>query len=461
MKVVTWVLRILSTATFTYMAYLVYMALDESSAWGWSAPYDFVITVFHLLSLLAFFLSVMIMNGLTAATIGGQLPDQTVAWLYNTLVLNYWNLQPYGVDGPISDVNLIFQSFQLDLFGVLGALWDNTFSFLFFLLAGLGVALFLQSLVRMDHKFSGGAFLSIQSILILGAYRGLTVPDFTLFPADIVMFLTSSPQILALVSFAYLEFSYQMIYSHNVGRPVEDREETLKKQLLALRQATQKQDAIERGEKVRATAMSRASGATAFSFLREAIERKVLGGTEVLENLDAVSDVRRLQHFVDNLLVSNPSAREELTAKAAAPSESYVIGSTITGSAMRLLGVVIISFLLMSPALFVSMLSLPPGVEYSAELLELEFILIFLLPISLLFVFASLIIGWFSKREEKEVVELTKEEKEAIKKRREELKKKKKAAVKARRARKKAKKKRKAEEGQDEWDRALEDTYKR
>ena len=461
MKAVTWILRILSTATFAYMAYLVYVALDESSAWGWSAPYDFVVTVFHLLSLLAFFLSVMIMNGLTAALFGGQLPDQTVAWLYNTLVLKYWNLQPYGVDGPISDVNLVFESFQMDLMRVMLSLWDNTFSFLFFLLAFLGVALFLQSLVRMDHKFSGGAFLSIQSILIIGAFRGLTVPNFTIFPTDIITFLTSPPQILALVSFAYLEFSYQMIYSHSVGKPVEDREETLKTQLLALRQATRKQDAIERGEKVRTTAMSRASGATAFSFLREAIERKMFGGTEALENLDAVSDVRRLQHFVDEILLSDSNAREELTAKAAAPSESYVIGSTITGSAMRFLGVVAISFLLMSPALFVSMLNLPPGVEYSAELLELEFILIFLLPISLLFVFVSVIIGWFSQREEVEVVELTKEEKEAIKQRRAEMKKKKKAAVKSRRARKKAKKKRKAEEEHDEWDKALEDTYKR
>jgi hypothetical protein len=187
------------------MAYLVYLALDESSAWGWSAPYDFVVTVFHLLSLLAFFLSVLIMNGLTAAIFGGQLPDQTIAWLYNTLVLKFWNLQPYGVDGPISDVNLVFESFQMDLMGVMLSLWDNTFSFLFFLLAFLGVTLFLQSLVRMDHKFSGGAFLSIQSILIIGAFRGLTVPNFTIFPTDIITFLTSSPQILALVSFAYLE----------------------------------------------------------------------------------------------------------------------------------------------------------------------------------------------------------------------------------------------------------------
>ena len=105
------------------------------------------------------------------------------------------------------------------------------------------------------------------------------------FPADFFVFLSEWAQILAIVSFAYLEVSYQMIYSYSVGKPVEDREETLKKQLLALRQATRKQDAIERGEKVASSGIGRTTSATAFSFLREAIERKVVGTQDALENL--------------------------------------------------------------------------------------------------------------------------------------------------------------------------------
>ncbi|MFX0107391.1 MAG: hypothetical protein ACFE7R_03840, partial [Candidatus Hodarchaeota archaeon] len=227
-----------------------------------------------------------------------------------------------------------------------------------------------------------------------------------------------------------------------------------------LRQATRKQDAIERGEKVSITAMSRTSGATAFSFLREAIERKVVGSKDALENLDAISDVRRLQHFVDELLHSDPRARDELTAKAAAPSSGYVIGSTILGSVVRFLSVIGISFVLMSPAIFVAFLSLPPGIANSVEILQPEIVLLFLVPVVLLFPFAAMVVSWFSKREILEEAKLTKEEKEEQKRRKKELSRKKKEAAKKRKERAKARKKTKGDE-KDEWDKALEEAYRR
>ncbi len=444
------------------MAGLVYYLLDINDFWHWDAPYSFVVTVFRLLSLLVFFMTTTMISGLVGAFAGGALPNDLIVGLYNTLVLRTWYMQPYGVSGPLTNVTQVWTSFQSNLMEVLGALWDNTFLFLYFLFAGIGIALFLQSLVRMEHKYVGGAFLSIQAIVILAAYRMLIVPDLNPFPNDFLVFLGRSAQALALLSFAYLEVSYQMIYSYSVGKPVEDREETLKKQLLALRQATRKQDAIERGEKVSTTGMSRTTGATAFSFLREAIERKVVGTQDALESLDAVSDVRRLQIFVDELLQTDSRARDELTARAAAPSSSYVIGSTITGSAIRFLTVVSISFILMSPGVVSLILNLPAGIQGSVELFQPEIVLLFLVPVVLLFPFAAMVISWFSRREVVEKEKLTKEEKEAEKARKKELARKKKEAEEARKARARARKKRKSDEVEvDEWDRALEETFKR
>jgi hypothetical protein len=401
-------------------------------------------------------------SGLASAFTGGALPENVVVGLYNTLVLKTWYMQPYGLTDPLTNIQQVWASFQLNLSNVLLSLWNNTFLFLYFLCAGIGIALFLQSLVRMDHKFVGGAFISIQAIVILAAFRALIVPDIDPFPADFLEFLLTQGQILALVSFAYLEVSYQMIYSSSVGKPVEDREENLKKQLLALRQATRKQDAIERGEKVSTTGMSRSTGATAFSFLREAMERKVMGSQSALENLDAVSDVRRLQIYVDDLLHSDPNARDELTAKAAAPSSSYVIGSTITGSAIRFLTVVAVSFILMSPNVIRMLLNLPMGIENSVEMLQPEIVVLFLVPIVGLFPFTAAIISWMSKREVVEKEKFTKEEKEAVEKRKKDLARKRRETDKARRARAKARKARKGVELEvDEWDRALEDTFKR
>lgn len=461
MRVVTWILRVASIATFAGMAYLVYSLLDSNDIWHWAAPYDFVVTVFRLLSLLVFFFTSTMISGL-AAVLSGTLPNDIIVGLYNVIVLRSWYMQPYGVDGPMTNLAQVWASFQTNLDQVLIALWDNTFLFLYFLFAGIGIALFLQSLFRMDHKFVGGAFISIQSILILAAYRLLTVPNLDPFPTDFFVFLGMNAQLLALVSFAYLEVSYQMIYSYSVGKPIEEREETLKKQLLALRQATRKQDAIERGEKVSTTGMSRTSGLIAFSFLREAIERKVVGTQDALENLDAISDVRRLQIFVDELLQSDPKAKDELTAKAASPSSFYVIGSAISGSAIRFLSVIAIAFILLNPSALMILLNLPQGIEHSIEILQPEIILLFLVPIILAFPFVSMIITWFSRREVEETEELTEEEKEAERQRRKEAARRRKEAAKARKTRAEARKKRKGHEIEvDEWDKALEDSYRR
>ncbi|MHA2207797.1 MAG: hypothetical protein ACXABV_01380 [Candidatus Thorarchaeota archaeon] len=453
------------------------MSLND--VWHWNAPYDFVVTVFRLLSLVFFFIAFVLIIGLSTA-ITGVMPNELVAGLYNTITLRTWYMQPYGVSGPITNVDEVFARFSVDIFEVLNSLFENTFLFLYFLCAGLGVAFFLQALVRMEHKFVGAAFISLQMILLIAVLRttiiailsdfGIVLPffadehviyDYAGFPEEFLEFILSDLQVLVLVSFAYLELSYQMIYSYSVGKPVEDREETLKKQLLALRQATRKQDAIEKGEKVSITAMSRSSGRTAFSFLREAIERKVVGSQDALENLDAVSDVRRLQIFVDELLQTDSRARDELTAKAAAPSSSYVIGSTIMGSAFRFLSVVAISFMMMSPSVFLLILNPPIGIQTSVEVLQPEIVLLFLVPIVLLFPFAAMVISWFSKREVLEEAKLTKAEKEAKKRRKKELDMKKKEAAKRRKEREKARKRMKGKpEEKDEWDKALEETYK-
>ncbi len=453
MKAITWFLRVLSTATFACMCWLVYRAL--SGHWRWDAPYVFIVTVFRLLSFIFFFISIMMLVGFLMALTGSP-PNDLVVGLYNTLTLRLWYMQPYHVSGPLVNIGEVFSAFMFSMNRLLVELWDTTFVFLYFLFAGVGVALFLQSMVRLQHKFVGGAFVSIQLILVVAAFRGLPgVPDFTVFPSDFVTFVTSSLQMFALVSFAYLEISFQMIYSDSVGKPVEEREEMLQKQLLLLRQATRKQDAIERGERLGTTPLGRSAGATAFSFLREAIERKVIGDKDVLENLDAISDVRRLQNYVDQVFASDPRAKDELTARAAAPSGAYVLSSTLVGSAFRFLAVISLSFLLMSPQFFVSVLNLSPGVQDSLALQQPEILLLFLVPIVFLFPFLAVLISAVSGREEL----ITEERRRERRAREAELEQMRKEAEERRKERERARRERIRHEGTDEWDEALRSTY--
>ncbi|NWF94963.1 MAG: hypothetical protein HXY34_02375 [Candidatus Thorarchaeota archaeon] len=460
MKPVTVVLQLLFTVVFVVMCWLVYNQL--SGQWRWDVPYTFIATVFRLLSLLFFVLVFVLVSGLAAFFASGTALDNIVVGLYNVLVLRMWYMQPYGLDGPLTNVYQVFGQLAQN-FSVLGAsLYDQSFTFMYFLFAGIGVAMFLQSVFRMQHKFVVGSFVSIQLIMVVAAFREIAIYDYAVFPGSFAEFITSGLQILVLLSWAYLEIGYQMIYSHSVAKPVEERENTLKKQLLALRNATRKQDAIERGEAAASSAMSRATGATAFSFLREAIERRILGSKDGLEKLDAVSDVRRLQIFVDELLSMDPKAKDELTARAAAPSSKYVLVSTVLGSSIRFLAVVSLSFLLMSPGLLVSVLSLPPGIAQSLELVQPEFVMLLLVPVVLMFPFTAMLISMLSNRNMEEKPKLTKEEKELERRRKKELAERKRAAARARRERERARRKKAAgAEEKDEWDRALEETFRR
>ncbi len=454
MKTVTWILRILSTATFAYMCFIVYNQLR--GYWDWNSPYVFIVTVYRILSLLLFYLVIIVAQGFEQL-VGGGASSSLATALFNTIMLKFWYLQPYGGATPFTDIQQVFLYLNTQLGIIAMDLWDRTFTFLYFLFAGIGVAMFLQSLFRMEHKFVAGAFLSIQAIMIVAAFRGLPIYGQEPIATGFLGFLTSGLQILALVSFAYLEISYQMIYSYSVGKPVEDRQETLKKQLLALRAEVRKQDAIERGEKVAATSTSRLSGgATAFSFLREVIERKLLGSREALENLDAVSDIRRLNIYIDQLLASDPSARDELTARAAAPSSGYVIYSTVLGSIIRFLSVVALSYILVNPLILIELLNLPPGISYSVELQQPEMVVILLVPVLLLLAFIAAMIRWYSQWEEEALQrQIEAEEKRKAREKKRE----------ARRLRREARKRRKAlergpEEGEiDEWDRVLGELY--
>ena len=96
------------------------------------------------------------------------------------------------------------------------------------------------------------------------------------------------------------------------------------------------------------------------------------------------------------------------------------------------------------------------------EMMQPEMMLLLFLPVVLLFPFAAMVISWFSKRTEIKKDTLTKEEKEIEKDRKKDLARRRKEASRARKAREKERRKRDRSEIEvDEWDKALEETYRR
>ena len=109
-----------------------------------------------------------------------------------------------------------------------------------------------------------------------------------------------------------------------------------------------------------------------------------------------------------------------------------------------------------------TVLRLPIGIQTSMEIMQPEMMLLLFLPVVLLFPFAAMVITWFSKRAEVEKDESTREEKEAEKERKKDLARRRKEAAKARKERERARKKKSRTETEvDEWDKALEETYRK
>ena len=117
----------------------------------------------------------------------------------------------------------------------------------------------------------------------------------------------------------------------------------------------------------------------------------------------------------------------------------------------------------MSPTVITTILNLPIGIRASMEILQPEMMLLLFLPIVLLFPFVAMVISWFSKRAEVVKETLTKEDKELEKKRKKDLARRRKEAARARKEREKARRKRRneTETEVDEWDKALEEVYRK
>ena len=116
----------------------------------------------------------------------------------------------------------------------------------------------------------------------------------------------------------------------------------------------------------------------------------------------------------------------------------------------------------MNPNVIQMLLNLPMGIQNSVELIQPEIVILFLVPVVGLFPFTAAVISWMSRREVVEKEKLTKEEKEEAKKRKKDSARRRKETDRARKARAKARKERKSDEVEvDEWDKALDDTFKR
>ncbi|MBN1214309.1 MAG: hypothetical protein JXA99_02590 [Candidatus Lokiarchaeota archaeon] len=256
-------------------------------------------------------------------------------------------------------------------------------------------------------------FLEDKGIINLNELIDPLSDSFSNIPIDNFFEFFSTPIILfAIISYLYLEISFQINYADTVTKPSLKRRERLEAQLNLLRKesvhVTTNIDKIKEEAKKKKEELGTERESIEqfllkkekrFSYIREMIEKKKLESEEK-KLIQAASKTRRLGSYVDRLFREDPEAENTLTAKSSAPKVKNLVISTLINTLLRLGVLIIISFIIIHPKWFlVNVFRLPDAIVQSIETnFNPEAIIILLLPIMLFFPVLAKIISFIKSR---------------------------------------------------------------
>ncbi|MHA2018110.1 MAG: hypothetical protein ACTSXY_07535, partial [Promethearchaeota archaeon] len=231
-------------------------------------------------------------------------------------------------------------------------------------------------------------------------------------------FLGSNIFLVALFMFLYLELVFQMAYIDKVTAPSIEREERLtrqievmklesikaiqrikameekkrEKKLLEQARLTPEEMEIEKERKKRLSlrTMMSEKGQAGFSFVAELIEKKKLEKEEE-RMMESMKDTRKVSNYLEKLFMQDPEAKNTLTAKSAAPKASRLIASTFINLGVRIIIVVLLTWICVHPYAIFSLIA-PDSIANSVELQTYEGTLSLLIPLLLVIPFISTII---------------------------------------------------------------------
>jgi hypothetical protein len=398
-RYILWVLRGVAVAAFIAFAAIILLSLNPlvwrttESAGIFTALLEFAVGLRNVLTLMT--VALIEVAAIISAYIASFLFQQDVAGL---IVLYRDSITAY------------FQAFGFTLSPVGLQPLDYVFRFLlslyflaFWILLLIAIVAGVTSFLRVSGRLATLCFISMIGLAILGAAGiVLNLPGgeygYFLPSVDFVWSITSPILIVALVSFIYLEASYQVVYFYSLLEPPTVREEQLRKQINQLQTDAQRQVPVQTQDIPVPKALQRMLGSDAFRLMRQVIERKLLRREWLVELKDA-HEVRRLNTFVTRLFREDPEAEVALTARASTPSLYRMTALSIGSSAVRFFFVLLIVFICLHPVVFLTLLNAPPIIIESIELLYLpEKTLMFLVPLALLFPLAASIIGYIRQR---------------------------------------------------------------
>ncbi|TFG18252.1 MAG: hypothetical protein EU530_09580 [Promethearchaeota archaeon] len=347
-------------------------------------------------------------------------------------------------------IGIIGEGYVLD---ELQALGESAYLILFQVLAVLLIIYGILSVIRNEPRYSLRAILFLNLMVVfplilfgvenllgvfmtdpnLGQYIGINqivegviegpVLPYPIKPGVVFMpipenfgaFIFSPIFQIAIASFLYLEFTFQLNYVYQVTSPSEQRAERLYEQIQTLKRASQEAvihlEKIEAGEpteiieeeldeegnviekaKVESVRKFLSKTATGFSFIREMIERRKLEN-QTKRAIEALKDTRRLSNYLNHLFEQDPEAEQTLTAKNSAPQAGRLIRSTVIDMVFRIAGITFLVFIISkTPWIIEYIFRAPESIVNSVEMYTPEVILTLFIPLVLMFPFISIII---------------------------------------------------------------------
>ncbi|MFX0023077.1 MAG: hypothetical protein ACFE9S_12190 [Candidatus Hermodarchaeota archaeon] len=239
--------------------------------------------------------------------------------------------------------------------------------------------------------------------------------NLTQIPIDnFFQFLANPVMSFAILSYIFLELTFQINYAETVTKPSVERSERLEAQLNILARESHyinanidkiKEEAKERMKEIEAEQEEGlvlgkffAKTGRRFSYVKEMIERRKLEEEEK-KLVTAASKTRRLGRYIDRLFREDSEARDTLTASSSAPRARNLATSTLINFVYRVGLLMVISFIIIHPHWFLNtVLQLPPAITESVVMFSPEVIIILLLPIMLIFPVISKLISFIKHR---------------------------------------------------------------
>jgi hypothetical protein len=273
----------------------------------------------------------------------------------------------------------------------------------------------LAFLIRADMRSAAGAFVSIQFVIFYGSVQLLFLPgEFVFSPTNnFGALFTNNVVLVALASYLFLEISLQISYISQILSPAQSRQQRVLRSLDRLRQfrlgvtgaeeapMPTEEEQEEEGEKKASlsiggtgSSIARKFGLAGMTYFIEKASDSLFakpGGQK--DKLTA-----RLQRYHDGLVHSDAQVDDKLVGASIAVKPLmtlvYVLISVIFRVGIMIAGL----YAILNPNVLLFVLRYPPAIYNSLEMLEPEGVILLLIPIIVLILLLTSLVGFIQER---------------------------------------------------------------